>query len=117
MLSDHDLEATLKRYRVADPPAGLGPTIVEGTTTADGRSRYEWVWGPAAAAAIVALWVSVQVAMVEEPVDPARDAEVAFVTELLGGGEDASAYAQRIVPKRPFADPSRMLREEPWQER
>jgi hypothetical protein len=55
--------------------------------------------------------------MVEEPVDPARDAEVAFVTELLGGGEDASAYAQRIVPKRPFEDPSRMLREEPWQER
>ena len=117
MLSDHDLEATLKRYRVADPPPGLGPAIVDAAAS-DGRgSRYEWVLGPAAAAALVAIWLAVQVAMVEEPADPVRDAEIAFVTEALGGGEDVRAYAERVVPQRPIADPSRMLREEPWQER
>lgn len=117
MLSDHDLEAALKRYRVADPPSGLGPAIVEGAARAERESKYEWIWGPAAAAAIVALWLSVQIAMAEEPVDPVREAEVAFIAESLGGGEDARAYAELIVPKQPIVDPSRVFEEEPWQER
>ena len=117
MLSDHDLEAALKRYRVADPPSGLGPAIVEGAARAERESKYEWIWGPAAAAAIVALWLSVQIAMAEEPVDPVREAEVAFIAESLGGSDEARAYAERIVPERPIEDPSRVFEEEPWQER
>jgi hypothetical protein len=55
--------------------------------------------------------------MLEEPTDPIRDAEVAMVTEFLGGGEDAAAYAEVVVPQRPMVDPSRVFSEAPWQER
>jgi len=115
MLSDHDLEATLRRYRVTDPPIALGPAIVAGSV--DQTSRFEWMWGPAAAAAVVVIWLAVHVAMTEAPIDPARAEEVAFVTGLLGGGPDAAAYAELVVPvPAPKPDPLVALAEDPWQE-
>jgi hypothetical protein len=117
MLSDHDLEAALRRYRVPDPPGELGPAIVAAASRIEATSRFEWLLGPVAAAAVLAVWFAVQVAMLEEPTDPIRDAEVAMVTEFLGGGEDAAAYAEVVVPQRPMVDPSRVFSEAPWQER
>jgi hypothetical protein len=117
MLSDHDLESALRRYRVPDPPSDLGPAVVAAAYNVEATSRFEWLWGPVAAAAVLAVWFALQIAMLEEPADPIRDAEVAFVTDLLGGGEDAAARAELIVPQRHIEDPSRLFREEPWQER
>jgi hypothetical protein len=117
MLNDHDLESALRRYRVTDPPSELAPSVVAATSRIETASRFEWLWGPIAAAAVLAVWFAMQVAMLEEPTDPIRDAEVAFVTQLLGGGEDAAAYAERIVPRRPIEDPTKVIEEEPWQQR
>lgn len=117
MLSDHDLDSVLRRYRVPDPPSELGPAVVAAASRIEAVSRFEWLWGPIAAAAVLAVWFAVQVAMLEEPTDPIRDAEVALVTEFLGGGDDAAAYADLVVPERPMEDPRKLLAEELWQER
>jgi hypothetical protein len=101
MLSD-DVERTLQRYRAVDPPTGLQWTVV--AATVDVTGRFEWIWGPAVAAAVLASWVGVQLAMAESPRDPIRDEEVAFVAKMLGGDENAAAYAERVVPKTPTQD-------------
>jgi hypothetical protein len=99
MLSDDDLERALQRYRVVDPPSGFESTIV--TAGLGAPSRFEWLWGPAAAAVVLAIWIGVQLAMAEPRRDPIRDEEVASVTEMLGGDENAAAYAEFVVPQPP----------------
>ena len=115
MLSDVDLERALQRYRVADPPRGLASVVVAATVDAPGR--FEWLWAPAAAAAVFASWVAFHLAMAESPRDPIRDEEVAFVTQVLGGDENAAAYAESVVPQSPKQDVQMALvGEDPWQE-
>jgi len=114
MLSEGDLESLLKRYRVADPSTDLGPTILAEAARIANGSDLAWTWGPLAAAALVVVWLAAQVAMTDAAADPVRDAEVAFVAEILGGGEDAAAYADLVVPVGTVDDPIGALAEDPW---
>jgi hypothetical protein len=97
---DREIEAVLRRYGVADPPPQLARRIAAGDAFAPGTSL-EWVWGPAAAAAVLAAWMALHMRGVEPERDPWRDAEVALVAEALGGGEEAIWYAEAIVPQPP----------------
>jgi hypothetical protein len=53
---------------------------------------------------VLAAWIGIQYAMAESPGDPVRDEEVAFVTEMLGGDDNAAAYAELVVPQTPKQD-------------
>jgi hypothetical protein len=114
MLNDDDIARALQRYRVVDPPSTLASSMVAAAFDIPGR--FEWLWGPAAAAAVLAAWIVIQLAMVEAPRDPIRDEEVAFVTEMLGGDEAAAAYAEIVVPDPPKQDALLAMTEEPWRE-
>lgn len=111
MLSDDDLEGALQRYRVVDPPRELASMVVAATVDVPGR--FEWLWGPAAASAVLVVWIGIQIATAESPSDPIRDEEVAFVTQMLGGDENAAAYAELVVPQPPKQDALLMV-EEQW---
>jgi hypothetical protein len=113
MLSDHDIEAALLRYRVIDPPTRLGPAIA--AAVFQPRTRFDSMWGPLAAAAMLAIWMAAHLVTVEEHVDPSRAQEVALVTEVIGGGENAAAYAEIAVPVIATQDSLRALAEDPWQ--
>jgi hypothetical protein len=114
MLSDDDLERALRRYQVVNPPGALESAIVSATLNVPGR--FEWLWGPAAAAVVVAMWIGARIGMSESPHDPIRDQEIAFVTEMLGGGETAAAYAEIVVPEPPKQDALLAMTEERWRE-
>jgi hypothetical protein len=113
MLSDDDLERALQRYRVVDPPSGFELAIVGVALSAP--RRFEWLWGPAAAAAVLAIWFSIQLSLTKSQGNPIRDEAVASVTEMLGGGENAAAYAEFVVPQPPKQDASLPL-EDGWRE-
>ena len=114
MISDDDLERTLQRYRVVNPPRGLESAIV--ATALDAPGRFEWLLGPAAAAAVLAVWIGIHLAMAESPRDPIRAREVEFVTETLGGDDDAAAYAELVVPRSPKPDARDAFAEDRWRE-
>jgi hypothetical protein len=84
-MNDHDLEATLRRYRPVGPPADLGAHVL--------AARRTWPWAAAAAALLaVALGaraaVDSVVARIPAVPDPTSQA-IAELTERLGG--DATA--------------------------
>lgn len=113
MLSDQQLEDLLRRYRVVDPPHDLGLSIAR---AASGEEPiHAWLWGPAVAAAVLITWLAVQVSMLAVPMDAVRDAEVAFASEMLGGGEGATDYARVIVPGPDDQEAADSLTEEAWQ--
>jgi hypothetical protein len=114
MLSDDDLERALKRYRVADPPSDFESTIVASAFEVAGR--FEWMWGPAAAATVLAAWIGLHIATADSPSDPVRDQEVAFVTQMLGGDENAATYAELVVPQQPKRDALGERPEDQWRE-
>ena len=116
MLNDHEIEARLRRYRVADPRTDLAHTII--ASSVEPAYRFDWIWGPAAAAAVLVAWITFHVATFEPSIDPVRAQEVAFVTEALGGDESAAAYAETVVPESPKPDlqMALMLLEESWLE-
>jgi len=111
MLNDHDVEDALRRYRVVDPPSGLASAI---EAAIDASGRFEWMWGPAAAIAILAAWIAFQVGSVDTQADPVRASEIAVVTEMLGGDEYAAARAELIVPHTTQRDPLVALAEDRW---
>jgi len=113
MLSDQQLEDLLRRYRVVDPPHELGLSIAGATSVEE--PIHAWLWGPAVAAAILITWLAAQVSMLARPMDAARDAEVAFASEILGGGEAATDYARVIVPGSDDQGATDSLTEEPWE--
>jgi hypothetical protein len=112
MLSDQQLEVLLRRYRVVDPPHELGLSIAR--ITSGEEPVHAWLWGLAVSAAVLITWLAVQVSMLEGPMDAVRDAEVAFASEMLGGGESATDYARVIVPG-PDQEAADSLTEETWQ--
>jgi hypothetical protein len=116
MLNDHEIEARLRRYRVTDPPPDLAHTIV--AASVEPSDRFDWIWGPATAAAVLVAWIAFHVATSEPQIDAVRAREVAFVTEVLGGDESAAAYAETVVPESPKPDlqMALMLLEELWLE-
>jgi len=114
VLTDEDLERALQRYQVVNPPGRLESAIVSATLNVAGR--FGWLWGPAAAVVVVAIWIGIQLAMADAPADPLRDEEVTFVTQILGGGETAAAYADLVVPRREKPDPLRAGMEDRWPE-
>jgi hypothetical protein len=95
-MNDDDLEKTLRRYRVVEPPAFLASRI----TTAPQSQGPGHVWGALAAAAIAAIWVAAHATMRDSVPDPVRERDVSAVTEALGGGEEMRQYAEEIVPRR-----------------
>ena len=116
MLNDHDVEAALRRYQVADPPTELAHRIAAAGD--DTPRTLEWIWGPAAAAAVLAVWIAFHLGSIEPPIDEARAQEVAFVTNILGGDANAAAYAESVVPESPTPDLQMALAllEESWME-
>jgi hypothetical protein len=114
MTHDDDLEGTLRRYRPRAPGADLRSRILAAGEADAGRSRFEWIWGPAAAAAILVLWFAAHASQIEPEPDPLRDAEVAVIAEILGGGEDAIAYAELAVPRRNMSVPIPLAMEDAW---
>ena len=111
MLNDRDIENVLRRYRVADPPSGLGPVL---EAAIEAPREYEWLRGPAATIAILAAWIAFHVGRVDTPFDPVRAGELALVTEMLGGDAYASACAELIVPPTLQKDPLIALAENSW---
>lgn len=111
MLSEDDLERALQRYRVVDPPRELASVVVAATLDVPGR--FEWLWGPAAAAAVLALWIGIQIATAESPRDPIREEEVAVVIQMLGGDDNAAAYAELVVPQ-PAKQDALLIVEDQW---
>jgi hypothetical protein len=101
-MRDEDIEASLRRYRVVDPPAALHQRI---HAFAETRGASGHVWGVLTAAALLVIWLGAH-AVAEEPMsDPARLAEIALVADVLGGGEDARRYAEAVVSvRRPSMD-------------
>jgi hypothetical protein len=116
MLSDRDLEVRLARYRVAGPAPALRTAIVARAPEGTDSLSWGWWWGPVAAGAVVALWLGITVARVEEPDDAVRAAEVAFIAELLGADEEAAGYAELLVPPLPLDDPLKAVMEGRWRE-
>lgn len=114
MMNDSQIEAVLRRYRVADPPVGLRLAIARATVNVARVSPFAWMWGPAAAAAIVAAWLAIQFAILDQPADRVRDADVAFVGEVLGDGADAAAYVDLVAPRREEDRAVDALMGEPW---
>jgi hypothetical protein len=105
-MNDDELEAVLRRFRVAGPEPQLRELILR----PGGPSLF---WGPAAAAAILVTWVAVHVWSTEPYRDPMRDAAVRTISAALGGGADAMRYAEAAVP--PLEDVTRpAVGEEPW---
>jgi len=111
MLRDNDVERTLRRYWVGDPPSELQSAVVAAAVDVPGR--FEWLWGPAAAAVVLATWAAIQLAMAESPRDSIRDEEIAFVAKMLGGDETAAAYAELVIPKTPTQGVLRAI-EDQW---
>jgi hypothetical protein len=100
-MRDEDIEASLRRYRVVDPPADLHQRIHARDETLVGHA-----WGALTAAAVLVIWLGVHAAAGEPMSDPVREAEVAVVADVLGGGEDARRYAEILVSvRRPQIDP------------
>jgi hypothetical protein len=103
-MTDEDVEAVLQRYRLREPPSGLAARIAAVTSRTSGGDLH-WLCGPAAAAAVLAAWIAAHVATLEPERDAMRDAEVAFASEVLGGGEDAFRYAELALPVITAEDP------------
>ena len=112
MMSDQELADLLRRYRVVDPPPELGEAIARPPSVEE--PVYVWLCGPAAAATVLITWLIVQMSMLARPMDAVRDAEVAFASEMLGGGEGVTDYARIVIPVRD-QEPLGLLPEEPWQ--
>jgi hypothetical protein len=112
VLTDEELESTLRRFAIGDPPPGLRASVLSAAETAPNRQP-GWWWGPLAAAAILVLWLSVTIGGGDEPVDPLREAEVALAAEILGGGREALVLAEWMVPERP-AEESWRTAEQLW---
>lgn len=98
MIDDNELESALRRYHPPDPRADLRRRVLDAASADQGPRDVPWFWGPAAAAAILLLWFGVHTSRVKPEPDPIRDAEVALISETLGGGEGAVRYAELIVP-------------------
>jgi len=111
MLNDRDIEEVLRRYRVVDPPSGLGPAI---GVAIEPPGRFEWLWGPAAAVTILAAWIAFHVGGVDTPPDPVRASQISLITEVLGGDAYAAARAELIVPRTTQRDPLVALAEDRW---
>jgi len=102
MLTDDDLERALERYRVVEPPIALESAITAATLDVPGQ--LEWMWGPVAAATVLAAWIGIHIATADSASDPVRDHEVEFVRQILGGDANAAAYAEWVVPQPPRPD-------------
>ena len=100
-------------YRVVDPPHESGLSIALATRVEE--PIHASLWGPAVAAAVLITWLAVQASMLAGPMDSVRDAEVAFVSEMLGGGDGATDYARVIVPGPDDQEAADSLTEETWQ--
>jgi hypothetical protein len=106
-MKDEEIEASLRRYRVVDPPANLQERI-----HAHDEALVAHAWGAFTAAAVLIIWCGAHAA-VEPMSDPVRQAEVAVVADVLGGSEDARRYAESVVSaRRPASDP--LSRETTW---
>jgi hypothetical protein len=110
-MDDNEIEATMRRYRAADPPDGLGERV----RTLDSPDRHsDHLWGAVAAAAVVALWLASHAAARTPTPDPLRAAQVGLVADVLGGSDQARGYADLVVPHRdPLAELSVSMGE-PW---
>jgi hypothetical protein len=114
MIEDDDLEVRLRRYRLGDPPPDLRRAVIAAAEErVDSRERGS-IWAPVAAAAILVAWAAIHMSNVEVEPDPLRDAEVALVAEVLGGGEEALRYAELVVPRRHMEEPMTVPLEVPW---
>ena len=97
--SHDDVERRLRRYAPPAPPARLRRRLFE----RESSPRRAWPWAAAAAAMLApAIWLhSSSAALVTSLAgvneDAVRAAEVAALTEFLGGDPGATAVAEGIV--------------------
>jgi hypothetical protein len=111
---DDELEVRLRRYRLGDPPADFRRAVMAAVNERGGSRERGSIWAPIAAAAILVAWIGAQMSTVEIEPDPLRDAEVALITEFLGGTEQARRYAEIVVPTRESDEPINVPMEVPW---
>jgi hypothetical protein len=98
-MTDDDLERTLGRYRPRDPQPDLRARVM--ASAQEAQWEIPWYWGPLAAAAILALWLGVLTWRIEPERDPDRDAAIAMMTDVLGGGETARRYVELTMALDP----------------
>lgn len=99
---DDDTERVLRRYRAADPPAGLRARVLAGNVSRRAGFR---AWLPAAAALIAAVALHALATVVHQSVarevdvfrDAAQRVVIEEMTSLLGGGDDARREAERLA--------------------
>ena len=103
-MRDEEVEAQLRQYRPAGPPAGLRGRIVGGFQSQPVRRWLQWC--PAAAAAVVVALFSMlaadsraSLAAVSSHGAQERERRVAELSALLGGGALAQIEAERIVDR------------------
>ena len=113
MIEDDDLEVRLRRYRLGDPPPDLRRAVIVTVDERVSRDRGS-IWAPLTAAAILVAWIGAHILNAEVEPDPERDAEVALITESLGGSEEARRYAEFVVPMRESDEPITVPMEVPW---
>ena len=93
---DEELEHVLRRYEPVGPPASLRTRVLGGQTSV--RRAWPWV---AAAAALLALTISLHEAagrrMASEPRDSAMPLTADVLVDMMGGGEEAHAISMKIV--------------------
>jgi hypothetical protein len=98
----NDIEEQLRRYRPTDPPGDLRARVIEGARSQSSRVGELLPWVPAfaaaAAAVILAVLASNARADVARHVTSAdRSADIAALTDALGGDELARVEAERLI--------------------
>jgi len=103
-----DLEHQLRRYRPVGPPAELRARVVAAGRTGAPR---RWAWVPSAAAMAAAFLFYVLAASARRDLtaeltkaDRYRDVIVRALAADLGGGEEASHVAARLIELNEAAD-------------
>ena len=104
-MNDDELESLLQRFAVRGP----NPELREAILAPRGPAA---LWGPVAAAAILVVWLVAQAARIEPDSDPMREAAVESIAAALGGGENATRYAEAAVWSAVDLAPADP--EEPW---
>jgi hypothetical protein len=111
-MTDDDLEATLRRYRIRPPAAALRSRVLEGVARTVPLTWFDGGMVAAAAVLVFAtLWPgAAPIALEPSAADIAWEGDVRVVAALMGG-DDAYELAQSMVPK-PVEERSAPVEEE-----
>jgi hypothetical protein len=104
-MNDDQIEALLRRYRVAEPSADVKVNMLSGKRRMAPVELTARDW---AMAAVVVILVAIGVATEPDPYEAVSAAEAAWVADvdamaaLIGGGPAATSIAEMTIPRPSF---------------